>query len=229
MKILITSGGTSESIDQVRSITNHATGRLGATIAKNCLSAGLTVTLVTTKQAIKPEEHERLTIIEITDVAHLFHTLEELVPTHDALIHSMAVSDYSPVYMTGLEQVKQSSNIEEFLDLSNHEEKISSTEEYQVLFLKKTPKIISYIKQWNPTILLIGFKLLVNASETELLQVARTSLEKNQADYLLANDFTKINTTQHQAYLVSHKGYEVLKTKQEIADCILEKILENRR
>ncbi|MGZ7242311.1 phosphopantothenoylcysteine decarboxylase domain-containing protein, partial [Streptococcus pyogenes] len=37
MKILITSGGTRESIDQVRSITNHSTGQLGKQIAERFL------------------------------------------------------------------------------------------------------------------------------------------------------------------------------------------------
>ncbi|MBK8156162.1 MAG: hypothetical protein IPK55_09075 [Streptococcus sp.] len=34
MKILITSGGTTEKIDSVRGITNHATGTLGKYIAE---------------------------------------------------------------------------------------------------------------------------------------------------------------------------------------------------
>lgn len=33
MKILITAGGTTEKIDQVRAITNHSTGRLGQALA----------------------------------------------------------------------------------------------------------------------------------------------------------------------------------------------------
>ena len=47
MNILITSGGTSEKIDQVRSITNHSTGQLGKMIAERFLDAGFPVTLVT--------------------------------------------------------------------------------------------------------------------------------------------------------------------------------------
>ena len=52
----------------------------------------------------------------------------------------MAVSDYTPVYMAGLEEVQASSNLEEFLSRQNHQAKISSTDEVQVLFLKKHPK-----------------------------------------------------------------------------------------
>ena len=85
----------------------------------------------------------------------------------------MAVSDYTPVYMTGLDEVKTSSNLEELLDKQNIEAKISSTDEVQILFLKKTPKIISLVKEWNPAIHLIGFKLLVDVSEDYLIEIAR--------------------------------------------------------
>ena len=40
MKILITSGGTTEKIDSVRGITNHATGSLGKYIAEIFLQNG---------------------------------------------------------------------------------------------------------------------------------------------------------------------------------------------
>ena len=102
--------------------------------------------------------------------------MEPLVKEHDVLIHSMAVSDYTPVYMTNFNELENSEDFTEFLNKSNSESKISSASDYQVLFLKKTPKIISLIKQWNPNILLVGFKLLVNVSKEELFEVARTSL-----------------------------------------------------
>ena len=40
MNTLITSGGTSEKIDRVRSITNHSTGQLGKIIAETFLNKG---------------------------------------------------------------------------------------------------------------------------------------------------------------------------------------------
>ena len=54
MKILITSGGTTEKIDAVRGITNHSTGTLGKYIAELFLNNGHEVSLVTTKSAVKP-------------------------------------------------------------------------------------------------------------------------------------------------------------------------------
>ena len=220
MNILITSGGTSEKIDRVRSITNHSTGRLGKIIAETFLDKGDQVTLVTTPKAVRPAAHPNLTIVQIENVAELLETLEPLVHTHDVLIHAMAVSDYTPVYMTGLEAVAASSDMTEFLNKTNSESKISSQDDVQVLFLKKTPKIISLVKKWNPAIRLIGFKLLVNVTKEELLKTARASLIKNQAEIIVANDLTEISNQEHRAYLVGKDTVTQAQSKEEIAQLL---------
>ncbi|RSI13941.1 Coenzyme A biosynthesis bifunctional protein CoaBC [Streptococcus sanguinis] len=220
MNILITSGGTSEKIDRVRSITNHSTGRLGKIITETFLDKGDQVTLVTTPMAVRPAAHPNLTIVQIENVAELLESLEPLVHTHDVLIHAMAVSDYTPVYMTGLEAVAASSDMTEFLDKTNSESKISSQADVQVLFLKKTPKIISLIKKWNPHIRLIGFKLLVDVSKEELLKTARASLIKNQAEIIVANDLTEISNQEHKAYLVGNDTVTRSQSKEEIAQLL---------
>ena len=217
MKLLITSGGTSEKIDQVRSITNHSTGKLGALIADSFLAQGDQVTLITTRNAIKPAAHPNLTIQIIENVQELFEMMKPLVKTHDVLIHSMAVSDYTPIYMTGFEQITTSQDLTEFLNKTNKQSKISSKDNYQVLFLKQTPKIISQVKKWNPNIRLIGFKLLVDVSKKELLTVARASLTKNQAEISVANDLSDISDNQHHAYLVKINSVIKADTKEKIA------------
>ena len=220
MNILITSGGTSEKIDRVRSITNHSTGRLGKIIAETFLDKGDQVTLVTTPKAVRPAAHPNLTIVQIENVAELLESLEPLVHTHDVLIHAMAVSDYTPVYMTGLEAVAASPDMTEFLNKTNSESKISSQDDVQVLFLKKTPKIISLVKKWNPDIRLIGFKLLVDVSKKELLKTARASLIKNQAEIIVANDLTEISNQEHKAYLVGKETVTQTQSKEEIAQLL---------
>ncbi|MBZ2056896.1 phosphopantothenate--cysteine ligase [Streptococcus sanguinis] len=220
MNILITSGGTSEKIDRVRSITNHSTGRLGKIIAETFLDKGDQVTLVTTPKAVRPAAHPNLTIAQIENVAELLETLEPLVHTHDVLIHAMAVSDYTPVYMTGFEAVAASPDMTEFLNKTNSESKISSQDDVQVLFLKKTPKIISLVKKWNPAIRLIGFKLLVNVTKEELLKTARASLIKNQAEIIVANDLTEISNQEHKAYLVGKETVTQAQSKEEIAQLL---------
>lgn len=224
MKILVTSGGTSERIDQVRSITNHSTGQLGKVITESLLEQGFQVTLVTTKKAVKPAPHPGLTVHEIYDTADLLETMEPLVKSHDVLIHSMAVSDYTPIYMTGLDEVLGTEDVRDLLSKRNTESKISSKDDVQVLFLKKTPKIISLVKDWNPAIHLIGFKLLVNVSKEELISVARESLQKNKADMIVANDLTSIKTGEHQAYLVEENSLQTAASKSEIAQLLTQKI-----
>ena len=225
MKILITSGGTTEKIDSVRGITNHATGTLGKYIAEAFLGKGYHVTLVTTKEAVKPKDHPLLTVQIITNVDSLLKTLEPLVKTHDVFIHSMAVSDYTPVYMTDLNEVEQAEHVSDLLKRQNTESKISSKEDYQVLFLKKTPKVISLVKSWNPDITLIGFKLLVNVSKEELFAVARDSLQKNKARFIVANDLTEINGNQHHAYLLDAEHSYEANDKKEIANLIYERVV----
>lgn len=221
MKLLITSGGTSEKIDQVRSITNHSTGKLGALISESFLARGDKVTLVTTQSAVKPASHPNLTIQIIKNVQDLLATMQPLVKTHDVLIHSMAVSDYTPIYMAGFDQITASQDLTEFLNKTNVQGKISSQDDYQVLFLKQTPKIISQVKKWNPNIRLIGFKLLVDVSKEKLLAVARASLIKNQAEIIVANDLDHISNHQHHAYLVKQDSVIEATTKEEIAQLLL--------
>ena len=224
MKILVTSGGTSEAIDRVRSITNHSTGRLGLVITEALIKAGYEVCLITTAHAIKPASHSNLKIIEIKNTLDLLEEMRNLVKDYQVLIHSMAVSDYTPVYMTSLDEVQASQDLSEFLTKHNTETKISSKEEAQILFLKKNPKIISLVKEWNPKIHLIGFKLLVDVTKDHLIDVARESLNKNRADIIVANDLTQINSEQHLAYLVEKNDYQTAYSKQEIAELIIKKI-----
>ena len=224
MKILVTSGGTSEAIDRVRSITNHSTGRLGLVITEALIKAGHEVCLITTSQAVKPASHPNLKIIEIKNTLDLLEEMRNLVKDYQVLIHSMAVSDYTPVYMTSIDEVQASQDLSKFLTKQNTESKISSKEDAQILFLKKNPKIISLVKEWNPKIHLIGFKLLVDVTKDHLIDVARESLKKNQADIIIANDLTQINSDQHLAYLIEKNVYQTAYSKQEIAELLLEKI-----
>ena len=224
MKILVTSGGTSEAMDRVRSITNHSTGRLGLVITEALIKAGHEVCLITTSQAVRPASHPNLKIIEIKNTLDLLEEMRNLVKDYQVLIHSMAVSDYTPVYMTSIDEVQASQDLSKFLTKQNTESKISSKEDTQILFLKKNPKIISLVKEWNPKIHLIGFKLLVDVTKDHLIDVARESLKKNQADIIVANDLTQINSDQHLAYLVEKNDYQTAYSKQEIAELIIKKI-----
>lgn len=114
MHILITSGGTSEAIDRVRAITNHSTGSLGKILAEMALAKGHQVTLITTPTALKPDPHPHLRLLLIQNVEELVAQMKAEVPHHQVLIHAMAVSDYTPVYMTGLEEVEKAQDLHSF-------------------------------------------------------------------------------------------------------------------
>jgi phosphopantothenate-cysteine ligase len=209
MKVLITAGGTSEKIDEVRVMSNISTGRLGSLIADEFIRKDVSVTYVCGKTAILPSEPGKTNIIKIDSVNELIETITELFShtKYDAVIHAMAVSDYRPV--------------------QTDEKKISSDMDKLVIVMEKTPKVISMLKELQPEIVLVGFKLLVGVKEEELLRVSKKLLSKNDCDYVLANDLEKINGDKHEAILIEADGSCTRAySKHEIATTIAEKVLK---
>lgn len=248
MNILITAGGTIEKIDDVRSISNHSTGWLGKEIAESFLSNGHQVTYVCSRQAIKPTSNENLSLLTIETTKDLETTLLEQFQTQsfDAIIHSMAVSDFTTETAIPddllIEQLAQKIIAEsqstvaslakiirqQLMDLADRapqSKKIPSNTERLLLFLKKNPKIIAMIREKQPTALLVGFKLLVGVSEQELIQVGTAILEKNNCDFVLANDLENINAEHHKGFLIDKNGkITTAHTKKEIAQLLLTSI-----
>jgi len=244
MKILITSGGTSEQIDDVRKITNTATGRLGAIIAEGFTRAGADVCYVCTQGAHIPANVQ---VIRISSAVNLLHTMEHLLTenTFDAVIHSMAVSDYAVsgtasvaelarIAAEKLSQTQpQNSNetakiIQQTMlnSLNKPCGKLSSNIEDLAVFMHKTPKVIGVIKKLQPNTMLFGFKLLSEVGNAELLEAGHNLLVKNNCDYVLANDSSRIFGDNHEAILISpNREIKQLYTKQEIAKAIIEKIM----
>ncbi|MBO0469676.1 phosphopantothenate--cysteine ligase [Enterococcus sp. DIV0242_7C1] len=251
MNILITAGGTSEKIDNVRSITNHSTGRLGKIIAETFLAQGHHVTYVTTAQAVRPAEQEKLTIVPIETTKDLQEALLEQFDqtAFDSVIHSMAVSDFTTettlseeefieqlsAKLVELEQPTKQ-QLKEFLhqglaeigETVQDQKKIPSKTDRLLLFLKKNPKIIAMLREKQPQAIVVGFKLLVGVSEEELIQVGQTILEKNHCDFILANDLETIQGDQHKGILIDATGQtQTAQTKAEIARLIVENV-ENK-
>jgi phosphopantothenate-cysteine ligase len=204
-KILITAGGTSEKIDEVRRMSNISTGRLGALIAEEFVRRGAAVTYVCGETALTPTAQAE--IIRTDSVDELIAVLTRLFAEDDyaAVIHAMAVSDYRPVQR-------------QFRD-----KKISSDLDSLVIYMEKTPKVIGMIREMQPNTILVGFKLLVGVDTEELLQVSEELRVKNNCDYVLANDLEKIHGDKHEGFLVGNPEFRRLGTKQEIAEAICEK------
>ncbi|MGO3116015.1 phosphopantothenate--cysteine ligase [Enterococcus pseudoavium] len=236
MRILITSGGTSEKIDDVRAITNHSSGKLGKAIAESFLKEGAVIDLITTRQAVLPVgDNIHPHYIETT--ADLAKTLKALMTTHSytAVIHSMAVSDFTPESSVTIEDLETTvaQNPADLpaalskIEAERTEKKISSDTDRLVIVLKKNPKIISLIKELQPKTILVGFKLLVDVPMLKLLDVAEKSLEKNRADFILANDLAEIHGETHHGYLID-KQHQVKEahTKNEIATLIKQEVMK---
>ena len=216
MKIIITSGGTSERIDDVRMITNRSTGKLGSLIADAFRGAApdAEIIYVCSETAILPEM--LCGIIKIESAGELRRTLEKLLAAEkiDAVIHAMAVSDYSVKAVTLL----GGSNLSE--------KKISSDHDNLAILLEKTPKVIGLIKQLQPETILVGFKLLSGADEQTLLQAGQDLMIRNNCDFVLANDLSGINADRHKAILIKPGANVRLNSKQEIAEAIVVNVLK---
>lgn len=258
MNILITAGGTNEKIDNVRTITNSSTGKLGSAIADafveafsetDALQSGK-IYYICGQNAVTPESGH-INIIRIGSVNDLVEKLTEILTTSkiDAVIHSMAVSDYTVDTLTTKSSI--ASAIADFIsrnepaasmdqeELSaqlvdvafspaeklNSENKISSDIDDMVIVMKKTPKVIGLIKKLQPATLLVGFKLLSSVPLETLIDTGYNLLLKNNCDLVLANDLSGINEYRHRGFLISpDKTYETFVTKSQIAKGIVKQV-----
>jgi len=247
LSILVTAGGTIEDIDTVRGITNFSSGRLGAIIADEFTRGGARVTFLCGEKSLRPElpPHE---VITIRNVAGLVKTLEELLgkTPFDCVIHSMAVSDFTPEYTFSVDDLCAALEIEEEMRVGSRrdlsamlraaitkaaqdpdEKKISSKNEQLVVVLGQTPKAIRRIKPIQPGTLLVGFKLLSGADEDDLLAAGYELMDKNRCDLVLANDLGDISSGGHKAILLDTDGIiGRANTKHEIARIIFDNVTQ---
>lgn len=93
--ILITAGPTQESIDPVRYISNHSTGKMGYAIAQAFAYAGAKVTLVSGPTA-QPVPDSAIQLIKVRSAQEMYEATQEAFPSADVLILSAAVADYTP-------------------------------------------------------------------------------------------------------------------------------------
>lgn len=230
-KYVITSGGISEKIDNVRKITNSSSGKLGMTIANHLLESksDITIYYVCSKNALRPS-NKSVKIIEVVGTMDLKDKVESLLKNEkiDYFIHTMAVADYMVDYVTTLDKMKKS-----FLNNSDMEvikdTKISSYENNLVLVLKPTPKIISLIKKESPLTYLVGFKLLDGVSKKELIEVAKRLRDKNKCDLVVANDLDDIRNKEHKAYIIDKEDkIAEASDKEDIAKKLV-RMMDNER
>ena len=248
--IIVTAGPTNERIDSVMKITNMSTGKLGAIVADELLQEESLGTLfyLSPKLAVKPKtESKKLKLVQIESTIDLLNAIKKIITENKiyGMVHSSAVGDYYGEYTITGEQLAEEiaeklfnqilpkeelkrkvlSIIEQPESLTDNSHKISSYEKNLMVKLGLTPKVIGHIKELDPNILLIGVKLLDGVEKEELLEVATKLREKNDADYIVANNLAEIHNGMHKATILNKDGiYTECETKQEIAKS-LRKIL----
>jgi len=239
MNILVTAGGTTEDIDSVRGIANHASGRLGSLVADEFSRRGGQVVYLCAEHALRPEIPPAQTVT-IRSTAQLMRELERLLVAWppDCVVHSMAVSDFTPAGSVSPDELAAA--IEEAMfscaardvkaavraalhsvKTRPRQGKISSKTGELMLLLEQTPKAIHRIKELQPSTLLVGFKLLSGVDEQQLHEAARALMADAGCDFVLANDLRDICGDRHEAVLLD-RGGEVGRagTKAEIARMI---------
>jgi len=225
--IIITAGGTSEKIDDVRVISNFSSGRLGLEVARAFLEseAGVgKIYYLCDKNTVVPEG-DHIEAVRVMGVQGLLEALERLLTTEkiDAVIHAMAVSDYTVKQVTTMSAIRAGEEDDPEKALADG--KISSEIEDLVIVLKKTPKVIGEIKKLQKDTILVGFKLLTNVEKDVLIDTGYRLMKKNECDLVLANDLCEITGDQHVGYLIEKdKQYEILTTKKEIAGAIVRRV-----
>ncbi|MFH1397931.1 MAG: phosphopantothenoylcysteine decarboxylase [Candidatus Omnitrophota bacterium] len=180
-KVLITAGPTWAAIDDVRVISNTATGETGRLLAEKLTTKGAKVALL-----INAENrcwlNKKIKILTFRFFDQLKkHIVKEVSSgRYDIFIHSAAVSDYRPA-----KSVKG---------------KINSGKFKLRLDLVPTPKIINRIKKIDSSLFLVGFKYEPGNDKKTLIQKAKKLMSKSNADIIVANTSGKKG---YQAYIIN--------------------------
>ena len=168
-----------------------------------------------------------LTLLLITAVtAALLGLVNELTEEKiDAVVHAMAVSDYTVKEVTTLEKIRGEEPKDGGADLSGN--KISSDIDDLVIHMTRAPKVINSIKKLSPETVLVGFKLLSGVPHEELIDVGYNLMKKNDCDFVLANDLREIGRDFHKGYLIhKDKTYDIMENNEQIADMIVRRVME---
>lgn len=184
-KVLVTAGPTRESIDPVRFITNHSTGKMGYAIARNCMLRGAQVTLVTGRTQIQPPPFVK--VIEVESAQEMFEAVKACYAEQDIIIKSAAVADYRPAFVS--------------------DQKVKKKDGELSVELERTEDILQFLgENRREGQFLCGFSM-----ETEnMLENSRAKLEKKHVDMIAAN-----NLKQEGAGFGTDTNIVTLITKEE--------------
>lgn len=207
-RILVSAGPTQETIDPVRYITNHSTGKMGYAIARAAAARGANVTLVSGPVALAaPQGVETIPVVSSAD---MFRAIDARFDACDALVMAAAPADFTPQ--------------------SPQQQKIKKQGGGMSLNLRNTRDILGAMGQRKEGRILMGF-----AAESEkLAENAQAKLRRKNLDYIAANDILSkdagFGTDTNRVTLYDQKGGardSGPMTKDALADWLLD-ILSSR-
>ncbi len=187
--VLITSGPTHEPIDPVRYIANRSSGKQGHALAAAACDAGARVTLVS--GPVDLPDPDNVEIVRVESASEMLSAVENRLPA-DIAIMAAAVADWR-VASEGAQKIKKDgSGKPPTLELVENPDILATIGHHEIL----RPK------------LLIGF-----AAETQnLVDNARSKLERKNADWIIANDVSPetgiMGGDANTVRLVSRSGVE---------------------
>lgn len=204
--ILVSAGATRESIDPVRFISNHSTGKMGIAIANACMLRGANVTLVGANLAVNIPAF--INFMPVTDAKSMFDTITAISNEQDIIIKAAAVSDYTPsVYFD--EKVKKKD-----ADLS--------------IPLSRTTDILAFLgSNKRPNQVLCGFSM----ETAQLIENSKQKLIAKNLDLIIANNLKTpgagFGTDTNIVTLITKESIQELPilTKDKVAHKIIDAIL----
>lgn len=223
MKIFITSGGTKVPIDAVRDITNQSKGTFGSKIAKEFLDQGHKVHFFHAKNSKTPFLFQSdVTKIDFAELSR-FQTWAFKASANYYEYDYVTYDEYAKDLELLIKAIKPdvvilAAAVSDYITKPINE-KIRSKDDLTIN-LQHAEKLISKVKIWCPQTKLIGFKLLVNSSNEELIAAAKASIENNNCDFVVANDYTKLKNGEHEIIVVD-------KNRSEIYNKDCEKVVVN--
>lgn len=205
-KVLVTAGATMESLDPVRFLTNHSSGKMGFAIAKEAMLRGAEVTVV--KANTTAEIPNFVKIVEVSSAKDMFDAVTALSDQQDIIVKAAAVADYTP---------------ESYVD-----SKIKKKDGDLSIPLKRTMDILKYLgENKKEGQFLCGFSM-----ETDnMLENSKAKLSKKNADMIVANNLrdagSGFKTDTNAVTLITRDGHRTLelKSKAEVAKEIFDEIL----
>lgn len=207
VKVIVTAGPTQESIDPVRYITNHSTGKMGYELAKAAMLRGAEVTLVSGVSSL--EKPMFIDFVQVKSAADMFEAMKARFLDNDIIIKAAAVADYTPT--------------------SYHEEKTKKKDGDMSIPLTRTQDILKYMgENRREGQFYCGFSM-----ETQnMLENSRVKLTKKNIDMVVANNLKVAGSgfgTDTNVVTMISKEEEIeleLLTKEEVSHCILDEILK---